>query len=144
MNQTPAHTRDYLPTQQSSATFHVLISQLNPSLRALAHLDWHTHLRHMRMSHEGKTRILRLKNPIQTWIDALGEEFGQTKPTLRRCWLRRQADEEIDLDDEGGISQTRINWEMESNHAADSRGRTEWYSLTRVDIINSMSGYVLT
>lgn len=98
----------------------------------------------MRVSHEGKTRILRLKNPIQTWIDALGEEFGQAKPTPQRCRLRRQADQEIDLDDEGDISQTRMEWETESNNAADFRGRTEWYPLTRVHTMNSMIGYVLT
>ncbi len=98
----------------------------------------------MRVSHEGKTRILRLKNPVQTWADAMGEEFGQAKPTLQRYRLRRQADQEIALDDEGDISQVRLDRVKESNDAAESRGWAEWYPLTRVNILNTMSGCVLT
>lgn len=74
----------------------------------------------------------------------MGEHFGQAKATLRRCRRRRQADQEIDLDDEGAINQARMDWETESNHAADSRGRDEWMTLTRVHIIDFISGRVLT
>lgn len=131
VDQVPTHTRDYHLPQQNFATFNVLVSQLDPSLQPLARLDWHTHIRHMEVSKEGAARIQRLKNPIQTWTDAMGEEFGQAKATLRKCRFRRQANQEIDLDDEGDINQARLEWEAESNAAADSRGRAEWYPLIR-------------
>ena len=72
------------------------------------------------------------------------EEFGHAKATLRRCQLRRQADREIDLDDEGALKYARIDLETEINRAADSKGSAGWYLLTRVHIINSKSDFLLT
>lgn len=113
---------------------------MNPSLHALAQLDSRLYFRHIQVLWEGMARVHRLKNPIQAWTDVIGEEFGQAKTTIRRCRLRRQADQEIDLDDEGAINKLRLDWETESNQAAASNGRAEWYPLTRVNIINSIGG----
>lgn len=59
-------------------------------------------------------------------------EFGQAKATIRRCQLRIQADQEIDLDDEGAINKVRLDWERESFQAAASKWTAEWYPLTLV------------
>ena len=110
----------------------MLVNQLDPPLQALAQLDWNTYTRQMQESNEARNRIQRLKSPIQTWTEAMGEEFGQAKATLKRCRLLRHADQEIDLDDQGSINRVRMEWEEESNKAAESRGGAEWYPLTRV------------
>ena len=81
-------------------------------------------------------RVRRLEIPIQTWADTMGEHLGQPNPTLERCRLRRLADQEIDLDDEGRVNQIRMDWEKESNRAAKYKGRAEWTPLTRVSIIS--------
>lgn len=135
---------DYRPTWQDPAAFQTAISQLDPSIQALAQLDQQTHLRHMRVSQEGITRIERLRNPIQTWTGVMGTELGEAKPTTSRRRLRRQADQEIDLDDDGNINRARIKWERRNNDAADANGRAEWLPLTRVHMINSASGRMLT
>lgn len=140
----PAKTTDDHNAPKGLAKFDVLTNPLNPHLQALARLDFQTYIHHIQVSNEGTTRIERLKNPIQTWTETLGEEFGQVKATLRRCRLRRQAEQEIDLDDEGNIDQVRLAWEREGNEAANDKGRSEWYALTQVHIINSTSGSGLT
>ena len=144
MDQALTHTRNYHPTWQDSATSQKAISQLSPSLQALAQLDLHTHLRHMRVSQEGIARIKRLQTPIQTWTSAMGEELGQANATLSRRRHRRHADMEIDLDNDGDINRARIDWEVEKDDAADTSGRAEWFPLTRVHIIDSASGRMLT
>ena len=135
---------DYCPSWQDTVALRKAISQLDPSLQELAKLDRQTHLRHMQVSQEGITRIKRLQNPIRTWTRAMGEEIGQAKATFNRLRLRRQADHEIDLDNEGDINWARIDCERENNDAADARGKAEWFQLTRVHIVNSTSGRMLT
>lgn len=126
----PSPSRYHVPAQQGSASSTTLTNRLSPSLHALAQLDCHTNHRHMQVSHEGNARIRRLSNPIQAWTDMMEGEFGQAKATIRRCQLRIQADQEIDLDDEGAINKVRLDWERESFQAAASKWTAEWYPLT--------------
>lgn len=144
MDQAPSHKMDCGLSWQDTAALRKAISQLNPSLQVLAKLDRQTHLRHMQVSQGGITRIKRLQNPIQTWTRAVGEELGQAKANFNRQRLRRQADHEIDLDNDGDINWTRIDCERENNDAANARGKAEWFQLTRVHIINFTSGRMLT
>ena len=144
MDQAPSHNMDFGPTWQDTAALREAISQLDPSVQALAKLDRQTYLRHMQVSQEGITRIKRLQNPVQTWTRVMGEELGQAKATPNRQRLRRRADHEIDLDHDGDINWARIVFEKQNNDTADARGKTEWFQLTRVHIINSTSGRMLT
>lgn len=144
MDQAPSHRMKYCPGWQDAVALRKAISQLDPSLQALAELDRQTYLQHMQRSQDGATRIKRLQNPIQTWTREMGEELGQAKATVNRLRLRRQADHEIDLDNEGGINWARIDCEIVNNDAANARGKAEWFHLTRVHLINSASGRVLT
>lgn len=123
---------DHQPTWKDPVAFQTAISYLEPSSQALAQLDQQTHLRHMRVSQEGITRIECLHNPIQNWTHVMGAQLGEAKATTDRQRLRRQADEEIDLDNDRNINRARIDWEKQKNDAANARGKAEWCRLTRV------------
>ena len=125
-------------------TYPESIQHLHPSLRPFAQLDCDTHHRHMQISYARASRIQRLKTPIQTWIDVMGEEFGKGKATLRRCRLRREAGHAIDLDADGNTNQARLDREDESEQAERWQGIDEWFPLTQVCIISCLSGSVLT
>ena len=99
-----------------------------PTLHILAGQDWQTYRQHIHELSECATRIQNLQNPIQTWTSAMGKQFGQAKMTLRRCRLRRQADQAINLDDEGAIDLSRIDVERQK----ESQIRAEWFRLTSV------------
>ena len=109
-----------------------------PTLNILAEQDWQTYRRHIQELSECAACIENLQNPIQTWTYAMGEEFGQAKVTPRRCRFRRQADQAINLDDEGAIDLSRIEVEREK----ESQIRAEWFRLTSVHIIDSIRGIV--
>ncbi len=46
--------------------------------------------------------------------------------SISRCRVRRNADEEANVEDEGAINEARIDWELESNQVADAARRAEW------------------
>ena len=98
----------------------------------------------MQESQERVARIQQLLAPIKTWVDTMGEQLGQAKATSKRCLRLRQADQAIDLDDDGAINPARLDWERKRNRAAESEGVAEWFLLTLVGSASSMSGYVLT
>ena len=108
------------------------------TLRILAEQDWQTYRRHIQESSECAARIESLQIPIQTWTYAMGKEFGQAKMTLRRCRLRRKADQAINLDDEGATDLSGIEVEEEK----ESQIRAEWLRLASVHVIDSTRGIV--
>ena len=81
---------------------------------------------------EEQNRLRRLQNPIQTWRATAGRKIGIPRMSLDRCRLRRNADQEANLDDEGAVNEARICWELESHQAADAARQAEWAKSTGV------------
>ena len=138
MEHAPEYTTTLRPNPQLPAVIRIIIDRMAPTLHILAEKDWQTYRRYTQELSECAARIENLQNPIQTWTSAMGKEFGQAKVTLRRCQLRRQADQAINLDDEGDIDLSRIDVEKEK----ESQIRAEWYRLTWVQVIHSIRGIV--
>lgn len=56
----------------------------------------------------------------------MGSRESDTRKSISRCRVRRNADEEANVEDEGAINEARIDWELESNQVADAARRAEW------------------
>ena len=138
MEHAPKYTTTLQPSLQLPAVTRIIIDRMAPTLQMLAEQDWRTYRRHIQELSECAARIQNLQNPVQTWTNAMGKEFGQTKMTLRRCRLRRQADQAVNLDDEGAIDLSRIDMEREK----ESQVRAEWFRLSSVQVIHSIRGIV--
>ena len=138
MEHVPEYTTTLRPNPQIPAVTRIIIDRMAPTLHELAEQDWQTYRRHIQELSECDARIENLLNSIQTWTSAMGKEFGQAKVTLRRCRLRKQADQAITLDDEGCVDLSRIDVEKEK----ESRIRAEWFRLTSVQVIHSIRSIV--
>ena len=134
MEHAPEHTTTLQPDLQLPAETRIAIDRMAPNLHILAEQDWQTYRRHIRELSECATSIENLQNPIQTWTYTMGKEFWQAEVTLRRCQLRRQADQALNLDDEGAIDLSRMDVEEEK----ESQISAEWFRLTSVQIIHSI------
>ena len=108
------------------------ISQIKPSLRALAQSDIESYYRHQWEQEEERFQLHRLRHPVQTWKAIVGSLGSDTRMSISRCRVQRNADEEANLDDEGAINDARIGWELESNQVADEARRAEWDKKTQV------------
>lgn len=82
--------------------------------------------------HESKLRIDRLHNPVEAWKEIAGRVLDPARLLVPECRLRRRADQEIDLNDEGNINQARIGWEMESNQIAQAMREDSWSQIVLV------------
>ena len=120
------------PHQIPDLNVSIQISQIKPSLRAAAQSDIETRYRNQWEEEEERSRLRRLRNPVQTWKDIAGSRESDTRMSISRCRLRRNADEEANLEDEGTINQARIGWELESNQVTDAARRAECDKRTRV------------
>ena len=73
-----------------------------------------------------RSRLRRLRNPVQAWKDIVGCHKSHPRMSIDRCRVQRNADEEANLEDEGAINEARIDWELESNQVANTARRIEW------------------
>lgn len=105
---------------------------VKPSLQVHAQNYWEKWDRHEFESGEASARLQRLHNPVLTWIFIAGGTSEQKRLSVHRCRLRRKADREIDLDDEGAIRKARIQREVESNQVAESEHKAERDRVTEV------------
>ena len=67
-----------------------------------------------------RSRLCRLRNPIQTWKDIAGCHDKHPRMSISRYRAQRNADEETNFDDEGAVNEARIGWELESNQVANT------------------------
>lgn len=108
------------------------ISQIKLSLRAAAQSDIETRYRYRWEQEQERSRFRRLRNPVQTWKDIVGSRESDTRMSISRCRVRRNADEEANVEDEGAINEARIDWELKSTQVADAARRAEWDKRIRV------------
>ena len=107
-------------------------SHIKPSLRAIAQSDIETRCRYRWEQEQERSGLRHLRNPVQTWKDIVGSRESDTRMSISRCRVRRNADEEANVEDEGAINEARIDWELESNQVADAARRAEWDKRTEV------------
>ena len=67
-----------------------------------------------------------LLNPIEFWTNLVAEVWGENRKTVRSCRLRQQADEEIYLDDQGLILESKIAYVVSAAEERDQVHRKEW------------------
>lgn len=110
----------------------VFPGQVSPRLQALSAMDRVRWWRNKCAKQECIERIACLHNPVQTWTAIAAMEAGEHRLSLESCRLRRKAEHEIDIDDEGAINQMRLNWEAESERVADAERHAEWENIVLV------------
>lgn len=111
---------------------YVLINRIKPSLQALAESDRDQWCHNKRQDNECQRRIQCFFNPVQTWTGIATGTPGEARLSLQSCQLRRMADLEIDIDDEGAVNQARIDWEVEGQKVAEAERTNEWNRKTMV------------
>lgn len=111
---------------------HILINQLKPSLQALAESDRDRWCYNKREDNECHRQLQCFFNPVQTWTEIAAGTPRDARLSLQGCRLRRMADREIDIDDEGAINQARIDWEVERKEVAEAERSYEWRKIIMV------------
>ena len=79
-----------------------------------------------------RDRLLRLQDPVQAWRDSIGGVPSSSLEPLERYRLYRKADQEANLDNEGGVNKARLAWELKDYQVANAPRMAEWAKNTRV------------
>lgn len=90
------------------------VSKLRPSLQALGQRDTKTVQSYLTDLQSRHNRICRLSDPVHMWIMTAGCMNSSSKKTIHSCRLRRRADQEIYLDDEGAANKAKIDAQKEA------------------------------
>jgi len=88
--------------------------QVRPSLQAFGRGDIETMLQDRHIAQVHVERLHRLTYPIQTWRATAEGNHGNTRMSIPNCRRRREADLEINFNDEGDVDMTTIDAEIAS------------------------------
>lgn len=91
------------------------LSLVRPSLQVFGRDDIETMLQ---AKHYQSERLLRLQFPIQTWRATVEGTSDISRMSIPGCRRRREADQEINIDDEGNVDMTTIEAERASSATA--------------------------
>jgi len=102
------------------------LSLVRPSLQSFGRDDVETMLQAKHYAQVQSERLLRLQFPIQTWRATVEGTYEISRMSIPSCRRRREANQEINLDDEGNVDMTKIDAERTSSQrrATASRNHT--------------------
>ena len=104
-----------------------LISTIKPSLQTVARSDIETLQRH-RIEEEAETEsTLRRENPVVWWKRDVRDAVGHSKMSLHNCKVRYEADQLLNLDEEGDVGKHGVD---AFRSAALARDREVFWKLT--------------
>ena len=108
------------------------LSKLRPALHALGQRDIETLQRYATDLPARRYRISHLSNPVHTWIITAASRDSSSEMSAYSCQLRRKADQETYLDDEGNANEAKIEAqkEVERGHVAAMKKENNRRGLT--------------
>ena len=90
------------------------LSLVRPSLQALGRDDIKTINQAKLCAQVQSERLLRLQLPVRTWRARVEGTYDVPRMSVPGCRRRREADQEINIDDEGNVDMTTIDAEKAS------------------------------
>ena len=118
--------------KQSDSAFFLIISnykafeEAEPELRALGQRDCKTWWQISCEQEEKSCSLFRLRNPIHSWVDTVGETFGQERLSFSDFRARQNADEQVNLNDQGEINEDRIAVMSKIDQVANAELQAAW------------------
>ncbi len=109
-------------------------SHIKLSLKAIAQSDIETRCRYRWEQKQERFRLRNLQNPVQTWKNIVSSCKSDTRMFISRCQVQRNANEEVNVEDEEAINKARIEWEKKSNQVTYAVRSAEWDKRTWVHI----------
>jgi len=91
------------------------LSLVRPSLQAFGRDDVETMLQAKHYAQIQSERLLRMQSPIQTWRATVEGTYDISRMSIPSCRRRREANQEINIDDEGNVDMTTTDAERASN-----------------------------
>ena len=109
-----------------------LLRRVKPSLRSFAARDRTSWESLVRSSQKSLRQFRCLHKPLSTWTGTVAGQYNKSRSSLENCRFRQQADQEIDLDEEGAVNEARLSCETESQQVEISDPAFEWARVTKV------------
>ena len=114
--------------QRHTAELNALPVDLDPRIRDIAHRDLQEKHRRELEANRVWSLLERLDDPIGTWRESAGRFIGKDRTSIGRYKLKRNADLQSSLNDEGAVY---IEYDREGDRRA-RRESNEWGVLTSV------------